>query len=599
MKHLLCLLSIISFVFQSGNCLSNTIKDSLENLSSATKRSPKLSIYGYADFFSIYTDMKKAYPDYSFKKRQLTFSSYPDQGLVNRNSENPLLYLVMDVFKSDNTGLRVQYSLIHSFNGLDGDFGKSIRFRSAPTLEVFRNTRYGQFTLTAGDCTGKAVFSPLLFSGGSMETHPFERLPWDWHLQPFDKYDQIFNRYDNPLRINGLNAIQGFLFQSNRFLRKYNYAIFFGRSNFTATPILIQQNLPAYVFSSRFSRWVGAVNLSLNSYYRYQMPENSTEANTNQVYSVAVDHLKLGKGILSGELAFSSYRFTGKTTGASAVTAAYNRPKPSGLNFRADFYYIPYDFVSIDNAVYNSNTDVTVSGVPGDHNYNLTLYVNPVQQPGYMANNRCGISIMSGEYIGRVRISVNTALSRELEHRHDSLTFFHFNNSFTRSRFSPWFQGSGPFGRIGGRYRFTTETIPFETQGKPLWFASSRLNLKTMHQFNRKKIILLFGGGIYSAGPSLNNTPFLSVLVDFTPVLQLHPNLSLLANVTYQQNTGETGEAESIRQRGLVAGCGWDLKIAENAIFFFRYKRFRHMDKENSEDQFAGEEFTTELKIFF
>lgn len=587
-----------------GDLRGNCFYDGLDfNGSKATSDNDSLHVfcYGYVDFFSVYTRMRKSYPDYSYPNKNLTFAPYPDAGLINRNAEQPLLFLAVEGMKN-NTSVKINFNLLHSFNGFHESFSKNLIFRMPPSFEVRKYAPFGTFAITAGDCTGKTYISPFTLSGQSLVTHPFERLPWDWYPKAFDKYSSVFNSNENHLKVIGLNASQGFLFSGDQVFRHLGVKVFYGRTNFTSTPVQVSQKLPAYVLAGKLSWKYKRHLISFNSYYRQIQSDHSVESlEKNQIVSLEYDG-PLGKnsGWVSEIAHNRSSALRLSESSLAAWAGVYWKSRRSNFTIKLNVYFIPYEFVSLDNAVLNSNTNYTISGISNDHLYNLTLFVNPLQSPDVMSNNRIGTILVTGSNKGKFRFSLEQGFSREIHHYHDSITFFHQTNSFTRSRFTPWLQGSGPYQRIGGRYRYTTETITYNTQGSPLYFYSGILRIRYSDFLWGKEYVLLVSPGYSGAATEmLSDDSFNSYYLDVSGFCKVAKKINLLAFIGIQSNTFDWMLPYTLNQRSLVWGVGTDVEIGKTAGFFIRYKKFRHEDKNYSQDYFKGEEITTEVKIFF
>lgn len=601
---LLCLASILftpeAFGSFRGNCISRGLSSN-ENVTSSEEDTLRVFCYGYVDFFSIYTRMKSTYPDYTYQKKNLTFAPYPDPGLINRNAEQPILFFATEGFKG-NTRVKVNFNLVHSFNGFDESFSKSIIFRMPPSFEVINYAPFGTFTFTAGDCTGKTHISPFTLSGQSLVTHPFERLPWDWYPATFNKYSSIYDSYSNPLKVLGLNASQGFLFSGDQIFRRFGFKLFYGRTNFSMTPVQVQQKLPAYILAGKTTYANGRYSFSLNSYHREIFSDPlASKPESNNVTTIASQGPIGTRSGWEMEIGFNRNSMHRRSDKSVAIRSGLHwTSKVSEVSVQLNGFYIPYNFVSIDNAVLNTNYHVTISGIPDDHAYNLTLFINPVQLPDVMSNNRTGIMLMTGSNKGKFRFSLEQGLSREIEHHHDSITFFHHTNSFTRSRFTPWLQDSGPYHRVGGRYRYTTETIPYTTQGKPFYFYSGILRLKYKSFLLGREHLLLVTPGVSAASTEMfSDDTFNSYYLDISSFYRVGGKINLVSFLGIQSNSFDKMLPLSLKQQSRVWGIGADIEFARNAAFHVRYKRFIHRDLNYLSDHFKGEEITTEVKIFF
>ena len=111
---------------------------------------------------------------------------------------------------------------------------------------------------------------------------------------------------------------------------------------------------------------------------------------------------------------------------------------------------------------------------------------------------------------------------------------------------------------------------------------------------------------------------------EFMAFYHIHPKLTLVGLVNYEQMYGnertEMADADgelilgggedknlpmfrqdgkAISQFGAGYGAGFDWDFASRASISFRYRWYSHEDKNFTKDKFAGQEMTTEFKLFF
>ena len=224
------------------------------------------------------------------------------------------------------------------------------------------------------------------------------------------------------------------------------------------------------------------------------------------------------------------------------------------------------------------------------------------------------------------------AMSQEIENLYDTITIQHRVNAFSRSRFRPWFQAGGNYGRIKSGWRRTFETLtitdPPTAQDYKKGFNTLELLLKYKLQFLGKDVVIMNMNAFSSIQdkfmpiPQFSTDAFVRTLFsDITVAYRLGKKYALsgyagfekvmggqridLADANGQRIDDASGKptfdpnGKTINQSGFGFGVGIDYDFSSTAGLHLRHTWMSHKDKNFVLDEFKGQETTFELKLFF
>ncbi len=279
----------------------------------------------------------------------------------------------------------------------------------------------------------------------------------------------------------------------------------------------------------------------------------------------------------------------------------------------------------------------------------LSSFGGPINNLGYLANNREGFSLNTEFNIGDLFISGGVGFYSEIDRINSNFSYSHNTNGLMLSRISYFSTGYGPYKQFNSYYRGVFENVNIsdsiyindttmiasgyvDTIGKPLFdkfYCSSDFHLK----YTTK----LFGKDMYLFSLTHYNTA-----QDFFSILPVTDELAFIRHFNQQfdlcyaiskkttfvfkygiervlgnkftdiddtdpypdDNTWGVTEAYSPsfkprNQFGNFVGFGFDIKINEGAYLFLRHSAFHYYDKNFSATNIKGSESTIELKINF
>lgn len=581
-----------------------------------------IKVTGVVRLLTIYRNMDKSYSDMFTSPKNFSFADYPIVGVgSNNNGGFPMLELNLANSPLSKFQFNVGYSFGQTFTGNQSDTSLSKVLSSRQNLRFSGKWAAGpvRVGLDAGGILWTKL-SRLTMGQTNYRDNYFDRVPWDWYRNSFLRYEEYYSLSTNiGAESAGRSPMLGYILKTDILPLSTKITMLYGRTNLNTTVGSAINGFPSATMGGRieksiFTRRV-AGNIGLN-YYKKDANTNSRTGVKDEQEIVSLDFgLKIRKVNISSEFGRGRinnprYRnaigtaFIGKVELDRTVTAF-----PISL----EYYHIGYNYASLDGSVMNSNTSVNAGGYGNEYIYDNMLFINVAQQVGQIANNRQGFSLSSESNIKKLKIQVGVSGSQELQNLHDTVTFQHRVNSFSRSRFRPWFMAGGEYGRIKGVWLTTYETVTITDtlSNYKKGFSNLELFLKYKFRiFNRDLVVLNFNtfNSIQknSIMPTFNDKAFIRLFFeDITLAYRLGKKYSVVANFGYESVKGNRGTQLSsennkpIDQVGYAYGGGIDYDFTANAGIHLRHKWMSHKDKNFVLDQFQGQETTLELKIFF
>ena len=257
---------------------------------------------------------------------------------------------------------------------------------------------------------------------------------------------------------------------------------------------------------------------------------------------------------------------------------------------------------------------------------------------GFPVNNRQGFSINSDIDFGKLKLNAGIGFFSEIDTSYAGISYGHNVNSQTLSRIYLFAQDWGPYNFLNSTYRGVFEevsisdtnlnglanfkkfynTIEFQTKysnilyGRKFYlfyllrFNSCQKKLYSVPKFNDKALISQLSNEIdFSYEINENAVLVLSYGIErvlgnsFTDLG--NSNVASSTNLLYEflgiDKFNKVNRARN--QRNRLIGIGFDYKIGENAMLFFRHNRYRYFDPNFIENHLQGTENMLELKITF
>ncbi|MAW64836.1 MAG: hypothetical protein CMD18_01435 [Flavobacteriales bacterium] len=618
----------------------NLVNKTENKLKGLTKRNIEVS--GVTRFLTIQRTMFDSYTDMTTSDNHISFSDYPNLSAGSGNAAGagyPMLELNLKSQIKKDFNFNVGYSMGNNMTGqVDGS---SRGIGAVQNLNFGAQMKTGMFKTSI--LIGEVLWTNLSkFTLGQPEftDNYFERLPWDWYRSSFTRYQEYFTLSSNIGAQNlGRAPVQGGIGVIEHLPSQISFKVICGQTNRsiiaavqgTSFPSLTQgYRLEKYIFE-RAIRGKTGINLYAKRAkvdYALDLPDNNT------MYTFDFD-VKVKKIKFEGELGgsqiktiedFASQNFdevSGDGFGGYLKTSFDRRAVL--WPFSIEFYQLTKNFGNVDGSVLNQNPYVKQGGARNEFLYNDSYFANISQEVGQMTNNRRGVNLDIEANFGDFKVQFGYSASQEIEALTDTLTIQHRVNSFSRSRFRPWYQAGGEYGRIKSYWFRTFETVTLSNdsgflQRDLLGFNAIEMMLKYKKPIGKKQEIVLLNLSTFnSIKDGFNAFSFpgekdnlVSVLYnDFTAAYKLNRKMSLVGNFAVEVTKGsdrtavEHTDLESaetkvdyIDQLGNMYAIGIDYDLSRKTSFHLRTKYMTHVDKNFKLDTFSGLETTFELKIF-
>lgn len=288
-------------------------------------------------------------------------------------------------------------------------------------------------------------------------------------------------------------------------------------------------------------------------------------------------------------------------------------------------YYRISPYVVNNNAVFwnTAVSETSVINLPdqgGIQSANvLTPFSSSMVTLGQMTNNRTGLNINTEVQFGEFKLSAGYGVSTEIDAFQNRITFTHFVNQFTRSRFWRWnFPANvGPYGRYDKVYRdaFQKVDVTDDSLGvsvTPKKFTNLELHGKYHTKIGYRNFYAFILGRYNTAQPEFTVLPQFSedaYIRQYNTELELYYQLfePLFINsyVGYERVLGNYQtelNSETFRplnQTGWGVGAGVDVSLGRNAGLYIRHRWIFFEDTSFPLDAFEGQETLIELKVFF
>lgn len=590
-----------------------------------------LQVNGIARIITIYRNMDAYYNDMITSEKNFSFTDYP-VALAGASflGGYPNLELNIQSKVSNDASINVGYSMSHGFTGqTTNDAGKSLA-----TLQNLRfggklNTSVAKFNLNVGSVLWTKL-SRFTLGQAEYRDDYFDRLPWDWYRKSFLKYEEYHGLGANVGAQGGARSpIMGFVGNIDIFPRSINVTMVLGRTNLTSTDSRKTLGFPEMVYGMRVEKnfFVKKVDarIGANFYTRRADTDKSKGVqDNNELYTVDAN-VRVKKVKFFTELAYGRIN-TPHLRGGEGFGGAFRvdfDKRASPVPFSIEYYHLDKNIVSIDGSIINSNSAVRGGGYATEFIYDVTRIINAAQEVGQYANNRMGVNLNAEKKFGKLAFQFGTNISQELENLSDTISVQHRLAAFSRSRFRPWYQAGGNYGRIRSIWRRTYETLIITDEDNDYKKGFNGVELLTKYRFKflTKDFVVMNLTTLNSIQKGISPIPVFSdnafarshfseitlackLTNKYTLVLnggieRLKGNNKTLTDPTNGNPTSDASIGKAANQRAETYGVGIDYDFSSTAGLHIRHRWFNHEDLNLILDKFKGSETMFELKLFF
>ena len=478
----------------------------------------------------------------------------------------------------------------------------------------------------------------------------FDRTPWEG-VNGTGKYDSYFETGQaNPgdARWN-YQAFQGLILDGRRLPGDLDVDLFWGKTqpngglpNATTEPGAATPGdvplytglsgdarvLPSFIGGGRVARTFGeALRLGANSITSYRTLDSlSGDRRQYQVHTADVAANVAGVDV-TGEFGASLYESPSYTSkwGEALMLRAKSPAELTAFPLDVQVYQVGRHFFNENGEIStNNNPDIRADprcAVPAGGGSIGGL----VTQVNQLAHNRRGVNVNTAFGAGPAKMAVGWGLAHELAPTTTELSYVHRVNGLATSRIYNPFPAEavcatqyGPLGRKFTFFRGAFERVAL-TDVEPV--TGLALNRKYYHALDLqgkvrarafgREAYLFYLGSFGSANPTLRAVPTdddTYLFVQYHEVdgyVALTDGFLLTGYLGIEKAQGgrftqvdeTTGQPRNQLATGV--GLGFDWTIATGAGLYLRHRWMDFEDRSFTEDAYAGQETTLELKIFF
>lgn len=509
---------------------------------------------------------------------------------------------------------------------LSGDrLGQNMGLNLGINLYGTYHTRVGSFSVRMG---GIHWFSISDLTLGSFRGYNrfmlYERNPWDpIGKQVGVRYDQMYvsGAVQQDLRW-GERAIQGMIFEGANLPGGWSFAMLYGKTElsggFLTIPNInyggklkkVYRNNDFISFNTlNNTTWIDSLNTLPVGFNLFTL---EWQASFNDKVMV---HIEGGPGRYVSPI--NDYPWGEAISAKVLLTERLTK-------FPIEFHYYRISPYVVNNNAVFWNTSIIEARIVdqpagGLQSANvLNPFASSIVAIGQMTNNRTGVNLNTEVKLGELKVSAGLNISTEIEAFQNRVTFSHFVNQLTRSRFWRWdFPANvGPYGRYNKVYRDAYQTVVLTDDSSGFAINPKKFNALEFHgkyrtKLGNKNFYAFFLGRYNSAQSYLSVVPVFSekaYLRQYTTELEVYYQvvkpLFLNTYLGYERILGnyDTELSETFRplnQTGWGVGVGVDINIGKNAGLYLRHRWFSFEDTSFSLDTFKGQESMMELKVFF
>jgi hypothetical protein len=486
-------------------------------------------------------------------------------------------------------------------------------------------TPYGTFNLRMGGIHWFSISDLTMASlKGYNRFMLYERNPWD----PIGK--QVGVRYNQMYELGavyqdmrwGERAFQGAILEGMNLPNDWSFAALYGKTeilggvytlpnfNYGGKLRKVYKNADYISFNTLNHRtWVDSLN-ELQLGFNVLTLEWKADFNKIRV------HAEAGAGRYISPIndypwgeAISIKVLSTERLSKAPVELHYYRISPYVVNNNAIFWNTSI----IESAIIDQpQTGVQSAGV-------LTPFSSSMVMIGQMTNNRTGLNLNTEVKIKKLKISLGYGVSREIEAFQNTITYSHYVNQLTRSRFWRWNfpTNVGPYSRYDVVYRDAYQKVTVTDDSLGYSVNPKKFNQLEIHGKYRTKIayrnfFAFFLGRYYTAQPEFSILPAFNTSAyirqyntELEAYYQLAQRLYINTYLGYERVIGgyntevDLYTQRPLNQTGWGLGLGFDINLGRNAGLYLRHRWFFFEDTSFALDKFQGQESLVELKIFF
>ena len=625
-----------------------TIKDPISNI----------RMGGYFRFLGYVRNFQEMY---DFDVPNYYSGEYPQSTTIGIGTgyREPMMMLSISGKANKNVNIGTDLMLNSPF---DGTFdNNSVAMYLGTNLYSTINTDVGKFGVHAGGIKWYRQSKLTVWAEeGYLRYSLFERAPYDpLSKEVADRYSKYYDKgsISQDLRFGNV-AFQGVTLTGSGIdgpsSSTFSFQSIIGKTQHNIGEI-VSYGKDDYCTGVRINNDIGnGSNFALN-YFTSITATDSVKNNFRQFSIQSLEfNFKLKKLRFTGEGGIGSYEshITEKESGEVLVINLDIPKEYSWIPIKLQYSRIAPEAVNVNSSFKNTSVVELVHSAIVEEGADATImssFGGPINNLGYLANNREGFSLNTEFKIGDLFVSGGFGFYSELERINGNFSYSHKTNGLMLSRIAYFSSGYGPYKQFNSYYRGVFENVNIsdsiyvndstlissgylDTNGLPLFdkfYCSSDLHLKYKTRVFGKNLYLFSllnyntAQDFFSILPVTNSSAFIRHFSQqFDLCYELNKTTSFVFKYGIERVLGNKytdiddtdpypddatwGVTEDYipsykprDQFGNLLGFGFDIKLNEGAYLFLRHSAFHYYDKNFSATNIKGSESTIELKINF
>ncbi|MBT6815454.1 MAG: hypothetical protein HOA49_03515 [Flavobacteriales bacterium] len=643
----------LSFSQDNSNSISFqstpiTIKDPISNI----------RMGGYFRFLGYVRNFQEMY---DFDVPNYYSGEYPQSTTIGIGTgyREPMMMLSISGKANKNVNIGTDLMLNSPFNGTFDN--NSVAMYLGTNLYSTINSDYGKFGVHAGGIKWYRQSKLTVWAEEGYLRHSlFERAPYDpLSKEVSERYSKYYDKgsISQDLRFGNV-AFQGVTLTGSGIdgpsSSTFSFQSIIGKTQHNIGEI-VSYGKDDYSTGFRLNNDIGnGSNFALN-YFTSIAATDSVKNNFRQFSIQSLEfNFKLKKLRFTGEGGIGSYEshITEKESGEMLVINLDIPKEYSWIPFKLQYSRIAPEAVNVNSSFKNTSVVELVHSAIVEEGADATImssFGGPINNLGYLANNREGFSLNTEFKIGDLFVSGGFGFYSELERINANFSYSHNTNGLMLSRISYFSSGYGPYKQFNSYYRGVFENVSvsdsiyvndstlissgyLDTNGLPLFdkfYCSSDLHLKYKTRVFGKNLYLFSltnyntAQDFFSILPVTNSSAFIRHFnQQFDLCYELNKTTSFVCKYGLERVLGNKytdiddtdpyptdntwGVTEDYipsykprNQFGDLLGFGFDIKLNDGAYLFLRHAAFHYYDNNFSATNIKGTETTLELKINF
>lgn len=578
---------------------------------------------------------------------------------IGTGYREPMMMLSISGKVNKNVNLGTDLMLNSPFNGTFDN--NSIAMYLGTNLYSTINTDFGRFSLHAGGINWYRQSKLTVWSEeGYLRYSLFERAPYDpLSKEVVERYSKYYDKgsISQDVRFGNV-AFQGITLTGAAIdgpsSSKFSFQSIIGKTQHNIGEI-VSYGKDDYCIGFRINNDLkNGSNFALN-YFTSITATDSVKNNFRQFSIQSLEfNFKLKKIRFTGEVGIGSYEshITKKELGEVFVINIDIPKEYSRIPFKLQYSRIAPEAVNVNSSFQNTSINELVHSAiveEGSDATIMTSFGGPINNLGYLANNREGLSLNTEFNIGNLVVSGGFGFYSEMKRINNRFSYSHNTNGLMLSRISYFNTGYGPYKQFNSYYRGVFEnvnisdsiyvndsTLAFsgfiDLDGLPLFdkfYCSSDIHLKYKTNIFGKNLYLFSltnyntAQDFFSILPVVNSSAFIRHFnQQFDICYELNKTATFVFKHGFERVVGNKytdiddtdpypsdntwGVTEKYiptykprNQFGHLFGFGFDVKLNDGAYLFIRHNFYKYYDKNFSATNIQGSESTLELKINF